>query len=146
LSGDKIIEIRKPYTVDQEVPYPIYHDKEVACVVAQKMIPVIRESTEEQMQVEVCNFVPQVIPVDVYVPRPIQIPLIPIKKSEDHYSRVQVPTPQYNTLLLNLNFHISSDQRLVNDLPFRTDEGGKIQLLTSDQYNSTVTISREQRV
>jgi len=144
LSRDQIIEIRKPYTVDQAVPYPVYKDREVSCVVAQKMIPVVRESTVELLDVEVCKFVPQVIPVDVYIPRPVQVPLIPVKKSDDIHSRVEVPAPQFNTLLVNLNSHLSCEERLIVDLPFRLGGDGNIPMLMSDQFNSTVTIASDQ--
>jgi len=145
-SRDQIIEIRKPYIVDQEAPYPVYKDKDVVCVVAQKMIPVVRESTVEVLDVEVCKYVPQVIPVDVYIPLPVQVPLIPVKKSEDRQFRVQVPVPQYNTLLVNINSHFGGDARLVSELPFQRGEDGNIPLLVADQYNSVVTISQHQRV
>jgi len=146
ISRDQIIEIHKPYIVDEEVHYPVYKDKDVVCVVAQKMIPVVRESTSEVLDIEVCRYVPQVIPVDVYVPLPVQVPLIPVKKSEDRQFRVQVPAPQYNTLLVNLNSHFGGDARLVSELPFQKGEDGNIPLLLADQYNSTVTISQQQRV
>jgi len=144
LSRDQIIEIRKPYTVDQHVPYPVYKDKEVGCVVAQKMMPVVRESKVELLDVEVCKFVPQVIPVDVYIPRPVQVPLIPVKKSDDVQSRVEVPAPQFNTLLVNLNSHLSGEEKLIIDLPFRKGGDGNVPMLMSDQYNSTVTIACDQ--
>jgi len=146
LSRDKIIEVPKPYVVDQEAPYPVYRDKEMVCVVAQKMIPVVRESTVEVLDIEVSKYVPQVIPVDVYIPFGVQVPLIPVKKSEDRQFRVQVPVPQYNTLLVNLNSHFGGDVRLVSELPFQKGADGNIPLLLSDQYNSIVTISKEQRV
>lgn len=136
---NQVIEVKRPYVVDREEPYPVYKDREVSCVVAQKLIPVVSESPDEFLDVEVTKYVPEVIPVDVYVPRPIQVPLVPYKKTNDSHRPVEVPVPQFNTLLINLNAHMNHNSRLINDLPFQKSSDGSVPLLVPDQYNSVVT-------
>lgn len=136
----KPIEVKRPYIVERPEPYPVYKDKEVNCVVAQKLIPVVSESPDDHLDVEVVKYVPILIPVDVYVPRPIEVPLVPYKKSRDTHRKVDVPVPQYNTLLINLNSHMSKDSNLINELPFQKSSDGAIPLLVPDQYNSVITV------
>jgi len=141
ISSTKIIEIRKPYIVEQKVRRPVYRDKEVACVVSQKLIPIIRESNQEHLDVEVCRYVPKVIQVDVYVPVPIQVPVIPIKKNADEVTRVQVSSAQYNSLMIGLNQHFKDDTELIEDMPYLRSDNGTIQLLIPSEFSGIVTLA-----
>jgi len=143
ISRTQIIEIRKPYIVEQKVRRAVYLDKEVACVVAQKVVPVIRESTHENLDVEVCKYIPTVIPVDVYVPVAVQVPLIPVKKDVDETARVEVPAAHYNSLLIGLNQHFGDDVELIQALPYIKSNDGTIPLLLPNEFSGVVTLTTE---
>lgn len=137
--GGQVVQVSKPYIVEKEEPFYRYMDEEVECVVAQKMIPVVEASDEHTLEVEVNRYVPEIIPVDVYVPRPVSVPLIPVRKTPDEATRVNIPGPQYNTLLLNLNPHCAKDVRLAQDLPFKKNDDGTVPTLVGHPSLSRVT-------
>jgi len=143
VSQTNIIEIRKPYVVERKVRCPVYRDKEVACVVSQKLVPLIRESSQECLDVEVCKYVPKVIQVDVYVPVPVQVPVIPVKKNADEIARVDVSAAQYNSLMIGLNHHFVNDAELIEAMPYRRTDDASIPLLMPGEFTGIVTISRE---
>eukprot|EP01068_Selenidium_serpulae_P009012 Selendium_serpulae@DN5130_c0_g1_i4.p1 len=92
----------------------------------------------------ICFLFSQMVAVDVYVPRPIQMPLIPVGRSEDQVQRVNIPDPQYNTLLMNLNTHCTNDPQMADDLPFKRNADSTVPALTADQYNATVTTLKDE--
>lgn len=100
------IEVPKPYLVENKVVVPRYLDKEVPTVVAQRLHPIITESDTDFVDVELKEYNPQLIPVDVYIPRPVTRSLIAANKYEEHRV-VDVPIAQYNALVKNLNTHLS---------------------------------------
>eukprot|EP00923_Selenidium_pygospionis_P008591 GHVN01014654.1.p1 GENE.GHVN01014654.1~~GHVN01014654.1.p1 ORF type:complete len:295 (+),score=40.32 GHVN01014654.1:1511-2395(+) len=142
----KVIEVPQPYLVEKVEKVPVYYDSEVACVVAQKLIPVLTTATDVELVVELTRYVPQVVAVDVYVPRPIQVPIIPVGRSDDQVFKVDIPEPQYNTLLMNLNPQCTGDPRMASELPFKLNANQSVAALTTDQYNSTVTIVGQEAV
>lgn len=142
----KVIEVPQPYLVEKQEKVPVYHDSEVACVVAQKLIPVLTPAPDVELVVELTRYVPQIVPVDVYVPRPVQVPILPVARSDDQVFRVDIPDPQYNTLLMNLNPHCMSDPNMAGDLPYKKNADNTVSALTSDQYNATVTVINQDTV
>eukprot|EP01068_Selenidium_serpulae_P009008 Selendium_serpulae@DN5130_c0_g1_i13.p1 len=140
----KVIEVEQPYLVEKTERVPVYIDSEVACVVAQKLIPVVTPAHDVDLVIELNRYVPQMVAVDVYVPRPIQMPLIPVGRSEDQVQRVNIPDPQYNTLLMNLNTHCTNDPQMADDLPFKRNADSTVPALTADQYNATVTTLKDE--
>lgn len=67
----EVIEIPRPYVVENKVVVPRFVDQEITCVVAQSLHPVISESETDFVDVEMREFVPYLVPVDVMVPRPV---------------------------------------------------------------------------
>jgi len=100
------IEVPKPYLVENKVVVPRYFDQEVPTVVAQRLQPIITESQTDFVDCELKEYCPRLIPVDVYIPRPVARNLIAANKYEEHRV-VDVPAAQYNALVKNLNVHIS---------------------------------------
>lgn len=123
----QIVEVPKPYIVENKIPVPRYVDNEVPMVVAQTIRPIITES-REPVDVDVFEYEPQVVVVDVHVPKPIPSQLIAGGMVEDLHQIVTVPVAQYNSMLKMLNVHINeNDQR--STLPFITETSGAIPML-----------------
>eukprot|EP00923_Selenidium_pygospionis_P033321 GHVN01058582.1.p1 GENE.GHVN01058582.1~~GHVN01058582.1.p1 ORF type:complete len:245 (+),score=40.37 GHVN01058582.1:875-1609(+) len=99
----RVIEVPKPYTVEEREYVPVFKDNVVPCIVSQKLVPLIEQSGEE-IEVEARKYVPYLVPIDVYVPRPVEVPLIPLNhRLPSEHIPVQVSAAQYNTLLYNIN-------------------------------------------
>lgn len=105
----EIIEVPKPYLVENKVVVPRYTNKEVPTVVAQRLIPVISESETDFVDVDLKEYNPYLVPVDVYVPRPVARQLIAASKIEEHHV-VDVPVGQFNSLLKQLNTHVQESE------------------------------------
>jgi len=104
----EIVEVPKEILIDTHVVVPRYIDEVVPTVIAQRLEPIIRESTEEDgifvdVKCRVVTFKP--IQVDVYVPLPVQRELIAKCKYEQHreLNPSVVPAEQYNALIKSLN-------------------------------------------
>jgi len=105
--GD-IVEIPKEVLIDTHVVVPRYIDEVVPTVIAQRLEPIIRESTEEDgifidVKCRVVTFKP--VQVDVYVPLPVKRELVAKCKYEQHreLNPSLVPAEQYNSLVKSLN-------------------------------------------
>eukprot|EP01071_Lankesteria_metandrocarpae_P013994 Lankesteria_metandrocarpae@DN791_c0_g1_i1.p1 len=121
----EMVEIPKPYLVENQIIVPRYIDTEVPTVVAQKVQPVVSESATEQMEVDLKQYCPYLVPVDLYIPRPVQRNLVPAGKQEEHRV-VDVPPAQFNSLVKNLNPHVSPDE---NEGLFRKTPDGSVPML-----------------
>eukprot|EP00922_Rhytidocystis_sp_ex-Travisia-forbesii_P024709 GHVS01036264.1.p1 GENE.GHVS01036264.1~~GHVS01036264.1.p1 ORF type:complete len:595 (+),score=71.76 GHVS01036264.1:220-2004(+) len=71
--GEKI-PVMRPQPVDTAFVVPKFTDRNVPVVMSQCIIPEIEE-TDEVVEVEVSKYVPYLVPVDVYVPLPVTIPV-----------------------------------------------------------------------
>eukprot|EP00922_Rhytidocystis_sp_ex-Travisia-forbesii_P024707 GHVS01036262.1.p1 GENE.GHVS01036262.1~~GHVS01036262.1.p1 ORF type:complete len:718 (+),score=96.16 GHVS01036262.1:156-2309(+) len=71
--GEKI-PVMRPQPVDTPFVVPRFQDRNVPVVMSQCIIPEIEE-TDEVIEVEVSKYVPYLVPVDVYVPLPVTIPV-----------------------------------------------------------------------
>jgi len=98
----EVIEIPKPYIIENKIMVPKYMDQEVPTVVAQRLHPVISESDSEFLDVEMREYNPYLVAVDVYVPRPVQRQLTAQSRTETHHV-VDVPVAQFNALLKAAN-------------------------------------------
>ncbi|KAH0480659.1 MAG: uncharacterized protein KVP18_000735 [Porospora cf. gigantea A] len=99
--GD-VVEVPQPYTVENTIVVPKYIDTERQTVVSQTLQPVVKESPFEKMDVVMREFDPYLVPVDIYVPRPVDRTMIPGAKREE-LRRVEVPATQFNALVRNAN-------------------------------------------
>eukprot|EP01055_Gregarina_sp_Pseudo9_P000986 Gregarina_sp_Pseudo_9__985@NODE_1633_length_1437_cov_631_085837_g1513_i0_p1_GENE_NODE_1633_length_1437_cov_631_085837_g1513_i0NODE_1633_length_1437_cov_631_085837_g1513_i0_p1_ORF_typecomplete_len317_score46_96IMCp/PF12314_8/0_0059IMCp/PF12314_8/8_1e14IMCp/PF12314_8/1_8e04Phage_hub_GP28/PF11110_8/3_4e03Phage_hub_GP28/PF11110_8/15Phage_hub_GP28/PF11110_8/48DUF5520/PF17658_1/65DUF5520/PF17658_1/1_7e03DUF5520/PF17658_1/18_NODE_1633_length_1437_cov_631_085837_g1513_i03461296 len=98
----EIIEIPRPYVVENKIVVPRFVDQEVTCVVAQSLHPVITESDNDFVDVEMREFNPYLVPVNVVIPRPVARQLIAQKKREEH-KIVDIPVGHFNALLKSVN-------------------------------------------
>eukprot|EP00914_Ancora_sagittata_P005886 GHVO01011834.1.p1 GENE.GHVO01011834.1~~GHVO01011834.1.p1 ORF type:complete len:344 (-),score=62.00 GHVO01011834.1:116-1120(-) len=122
----EIIEVPKPYTVENKVAVPQYTDKQVPLVVAQTVRPVVTE-TQEEVEIEVMEWEPEIIQVEVQVPKPVPAHLVASGLIEQVHRTVDVPNAHFNSLLKALNPHISDVQMGV--LPYLRTEHGQVQFL-----------------
>ena len=102
------IEVPKPYTVENHVPFSRYHDEEQPLIVAQTVAPIIVEANE-QLEVDVVAYEPECVPVDIHVGKLVNACLIP-GATETCHRVVTVPSSQYNTMLRYLNGHLSTKE------------------------------------
>ncbi|KAH0476022.1 MAG: uncharacterized protein KVP18_004995 [Porospora cf. gigantea A] len=107
----EVIEVPKPYLVEQKVIVPRYVDREVPTVVAQKLIPIVSESETDFIDVELREYNPRLVPVDLFVPRPVNRSLIASGKKDTH-KVVDVPPAQFNALVKQINPSIRDDKAL----------------------------------
>lgn len=98
----EIVEIPRPYVVENKVVVPRFVDQEVTCVVAQSLHPIICESENDFVDVEMREFNPYLVPVNVMIPRPVARQLIAQKKREEH-KIVDIPVGHFNALLKSVN-------------------------------------------
>eukprot|EP00915_Cephaloidophora_sp_WS-2016_P006275 GHVH01008266.1.p1 GENE.GHVH01008266.1~~GHVH01008266.1.p1 ORF type:complete len:372 (+),score=67.87 GHVH01008266.1:268-1383(+) len=126
--GD-IIEVPQPFTVEESMPVANYHDSEQMLIVAQTVKPVIVEGGKE-VHVEVLEYEPEVIPVDIHVARFVDQTLVAMGAKETTHRVVTVPAAQYNSMLRFLNVHLSdSDMR---NLPYLQDVNGQVKFLPEE--------------
>lgn len=104
--GD-IIEVIHKVPIDRKVHVPNYVNKQVPLIVAQTHHPKISETGREVIQVEVRKLNPKFIPVDVFIPKPVILPLI-AKGRRDFHRLVDVPAAQHNSMIKKLNAHMLS--------------------------------------
>eukprot|EP01057_Protomagalhaensia_wolfi_P001480 Protomagalhaensia_wolfi_Nauph_80__1479@NODE_1897_length_1285_cov_1736_543339_g545_i2_p1_GENE_NODE_1897_length_1285_cov_1736_543339_g545_i2NODE_1897_length_1285_cov_1736_543339_g545_i2_p1_ORF_typecomplete_len318_score63_41IMCp/PF12314_8/0_0014IMCp/PF12314_8/1_6e12IMCp/PF12314_8/1_8e04Phage_hub_GP28/PF11110_8/8_6Phage_hub_GP28/PF11110_8/27_NODE_1897_length_1285_cov_1736_543339_g545_i22021155 len=102
----EIIEIPKPYVVENRVVVPRFQDQDVTCVVAQSLRPVITESESDFVDVEMREYNPYCVPVNVVIPRPVARQLIAQSKREEHRI-VDIPVGHFNALLKSVNPNLS---------------------------------------
>eukprot|EP01054_Gregarina_sp_Poly1_P007935 Gregarina_sp_Poly_1__7934@NODE_452_length_8287_cov_521_171290_g369_i0_p4_GENE_NODE_452_length_8287_cov_521_171290_g369_i0NODE_452_length_8287_cov_521_171290_g369_i0_p4_ORF_typecomplete_len314_score43_62IMCp/PF12314_8/0_39IMCp/PF12314_8/1_8e06IMCp/PF12314_8/0_04IMCp/PF12314_8/1_9e03_NODE_452_length_8287_cov_521_171290_g369_i072808221 len=122
----QIIEVPKPYTVEKPVHVNRYNDKQVPLVVAQTIRPFIVEGSGT-VEVDVVCYEPECIPIDIHVPRPVAAQIQTGGIVESTHRVITVPAPQYNTILQQLNTHLTHEE--VNALPFMRDVGGQVSFL-----------------
>jgi hypothetical protein len=113
------VEVDKPYTVERKVDVARYNRKDVPCVVAQKLRPVMRE--EGKLKVETHTYEPVLYAVDVYVPKPVSNAIVPCGKIDETHQQVNVPAAQYNTLTHRLNPGL--EPQIINEVCLKTMEG-----------------------
>lgn len=123
----RMVEV--PYTVEKTVVVPTFKDVNVPCVVGQRLVPSVEEC-DDIVEVDVKKYVPYMVPVDVYVPRPVHLPIIWTgKEPTEEQTAVLVPPAQYNSLLMSLNPQMTSDPTLSGFIPSIKDPDGTIPLL-----------------
>ncbi|KAF8821437.1 alveolin domain containing intermediate filament IMC7 [Cardiosporidium cionae] len=72
--GPEKIPVPRPYFVDVQVVEPKYEDRDIPLIVSQNVVPEIQE-VSDVIEIEVFKYEPEVTYVDVYVPRPVAIPI-----------------------------------------------------------------------
>eukprot|EP01056_Protomagalhaensia_sp_Gyna25_P000260 Protomagalhaensia_sp_Gyna_25__259@NODE_1122_length_2166_cov_48_531265_g891_i0_p1_GENE_NODE_1122_length_2166_cov_48_531265_g891_i0NODE_1122_length_2166_cov_48_531265_g891_i0_p1_ORF_typecomplete_len654_score137_52IMCp/PF12314_8/14IMCp/PF12314_8/2e05IMCp/PF12314_8/68IMCp/PF12314_8/4_6e03Cro/PF09048_10/1_2e02Cro/PF09048_10/1_8DbpA/PF03880_15/1_7e02DbpA/PF03880_15/3_4_NODE_1122_length_2166_cov_48_531265_g891_i01882149 len=129
----QVIERPRPYTVEQKVPVARYVNRETQTVVAQKLRPVVRQGKKQKVAAK--KYEPVLYAVDVPIPKPVHCGFMPLGKVDEFHSIVEIPAPQYNSLLQAMNRQIEA--AAIEDLFVRT-VGGVIPLLPVGELTEVV--------
>jgi len=104
----ELVEVPREVEVVNHIVVANYDDVKQDTVVAQKMIPILDENEKEQMQVTAIHYEPEVVPVDVYVPKPVFRTVIPGAR-EERYEEVVVPPAHFNALVRMANEYLPDE-------------------------------------
>lgn len=121
----QVIEIPKPYVVENKIPVARFVDREVPTIVAQTVKPVITQA-DEKVDVDIFEYEPKVIVVDVHVAKPFTSTLVSRGVLGEEHRHVTVPAAQYNSLLKHMNGHLAGK---ADSLPFIKDHTGAISFI-----------------
>lgn len=132
-----IIEVPKPYTVENKVEVQRYVDTKQPLIVAQTIKPYIVEG-QGVVEVDVFEYEPECVPVDVHVVKAVQASIQAGGVIETKHRVVTVPAAQYNTMLQQLNVHLSQVE--LQKLPYMTESNGQVTFLGERLYYTTPEI------
>ena len=126
----EIHEVPKPYKVVTEQRVPHYLDEDTAVLVSQTVRPVVSLS-DRALEVDLVEYEPEPVAVDVHIPKLIPGSITCDERTE--YKVATVPSAQYNSILRQLNQHLSDEH--AQSLPFRANENGRMEFLPANaQY------------
>ncbi|XP_055388959.1 mucin-2-like [Condylostylus longicornis] len=95
------VVVSKSVKTVQEVPREVIRTvPKIETVVVEKCVNVPGEI------IEVDEYEPQIVEVDVHVAKPISSHLTIVGQTQEHHQAVTVPAAQYNTILRSINQHI----------------------------------------
>eukprot|EP01071_Lankesteria_metandrocarpae_P002456 Lankesteria_metandrocarpae@DN2342_c0_g1_i1.p1 len=139
----EIIEVPKPYVVENKIEVPYYVDTNRHVVVAQSVHPFVQDSPEDVIEVDVHDHSPEVIEVEVQVPKPVSAQVW-CEGSSSQYHKVikNLPAAQFNSLLKLMNPHLVDDKVL----PFMSDNEGSMAMLPSYDSYPCVELKENSRV
>jgi len=120
----KQVEVPKPYVVDVPVPMTTFRDTPWPVVVAQKLIPVMVNECVDEAEVEVKNYVPYIVPIDVFVPRAVELPFICGQTQIQNHVVTGVPVAHWNGLVHRLNVQMIQDATLYSYAPVLREADG----------------------
>jgi len=118
------VEVPVPVEEIVEVPYTTFKDTPWPVVVAQKLVPVLVNECAEETEVEVKQYVPYIVPVDVYVPRAVQLPYIMSQARVQEHVVTGIPVPHWNGLVFRLNTQLMGDAQLKAYAPLLHEADG----------------------
>eukprot|EP01055_Gregarina_sp_Pseudo9_P005955 Gregarina_sp_Pseudo_9__5954@NODE_965_length_2025_cov_29_670695_g905_i0_p1_GENE_NODE_965_length_2025_cov_29_670695_g905_i0NODE_965_length_2025_cov_29_670695_g905_i0_p1_ORF_typecomplete_len353_score93_88IMCp/PF12314_8/0_004IMCp/PF12314_8/0_0001IMCp/PF12314_8/3_6e03_NODE_965_length_2025_cov_29_670695_g905_i09661970 len=101
----EIIEVPKPFVIENKVCIPQFHDKHVPTVVAQVARPMFRSLPSQQVDVVAKDCDPVLIKVVVPVIKPVRTPVWEGPRTDTH-TYVSVPPAEYNSLVHAVNRHM----------------------------------------
>lgn len=115
----QVVVVPQPYRVENHVPVANYIKEEYPVVVAQSLHPRIVKG-KEVLAVEVEEFVPRVVEVEVQVPKLFDLPIRSRGVIDEWHRKVDVPSAQYNSMIKWLNPHLDmNDQKLQENIPWQ---------------------------
>jgi len=128
--GTELIEVPSAVVVEERVPVTHYNDTESMLIVSQKVKPVISNSTHNEVVVDIMEYEPEVIPVDIHVAKFVDQELVMMGVKETIHRCVTVSAAQYNSLLRYLNVHLTAEE--VAGLPYLADRSGQVSFLPQE--------------
>lgn len=117
--GD-VIEVPVYHDVQKVVEVPRHVDREIPVIVAQTIKPIITESNTTH-EVDVLDYEPEVMPVDVHIAKPVASALEIVGQRDLKHRLVNVTSGQYNTVLKLLNANASEITK--QSLPYVAEYG-----------------------
>ncbi|KAH0484607.1 MAG: uncharacterized protein KVP18_000057 [Porospora cf. gigantea A] len=107
----EIIEVPKAVNVENRIDVPVYHDRTLPMTVAQTIVPVFHDHGPKVL-VPLSVMEPRMVPVDVYIPVPVEMPLYPAGTWTEHRLVNDVPDPHYDHLVKTANSHLEREHVL----------------------------------
>lgn len=105
-------------------------DIETEVAVARKINPLIRESNDIIEDVECLRLEPELMPVDVFVPRLVASKLIATGNTTETARKMEIPLAHYNSLVLKMNPRFANNYE---KMPMIKTNAGCFPLLTADR-------------
>jgi len=118
------VEVPVPQMVDVPVPHTTFKDTPWPVVVAQKLVPILINDCVEETEVEVKQYVPYIVPVDVYVPRAVQLPYVMGAAKIEEHVVTGIPVAHWNGLVHRLNPALLAELQLMGYLPVLHEQDG----------------------
>lgn len=134
----EIIEVPKPFLIENRVVAPRFVDQPVPTVVTQTLIPRFVESDEYVIQVRLREYEPEVIPVDIFLPKPIDRNIVVTGNVTRDHVPVHVPLAQYNSLIAAMNNRTDDAESEPTDPAFWVNN-----MLVPNSAGSVPVLSRE---
>merc|ERR1712070_130631 len=128
--GAEVIEVPKAVPVEERIAVNVYEDKEAMLIVSQKVKPVIVDGAAQEGVVDVVEYEPEVLPVDIHVAKFVDQELVLVGVKETIHRCVTVSAAQYNSMLRYLNVHLSAEE--VANLPYLADHHGQVSFLPEE--------------
>merc|ERR1739838_293034 len=128
--GGEVIEVPKAIPVEEKVAIAVYDDKESMLIVSQKVKPVIIDGAAQEVVVDVIEYEPEVLPVDIHVAKFVDQELVLVGAKETIHRCVVVSAAQYNSMMRYLNVHLNAEE--VAYLPYFADHHGQVSFLPEE--------------
>merc|ERR1739838_87732 len=128
--GGEVIEVPKAIPVEEKVAIAVYDDKESMLIVSQKVKPVIIDGAAQEVVVDVIEYEPEVLPVDIHVAKFVDQELVLVGAKETIHRCVVVSAAQYNSMMRYLNVHLNAEE--VANLPYLADHHGQVSFLPEE--------------
>lgn len=109
--GD-VIEVPRPFLIENRVVVPRFVDNPVPTVVSQTLTPTFVESGEHVVEVRLREYEAEAIAVDIFLPRPIDRNIAITGGITRTHTPVEIPLAHYNSLVLKLNSSTSEASKL----------------------------------
>jgi len=131
-----IVEVPKAQIIEERIAISNYDDKDAMLIVSQAVKPVIIDhhhamgAGQKEVVVDVIEYEPEVMPVDIHVAKFIDQELVMLGTKEIVHKAVTVGAAQYNSMLRYLNVHLPADE--VAALPYLSDSYGQVSFLPQE--------------
>lgn len=99
----EVVQVPKPFLIENRVVVPRFVDFKIPTVVSQSLKPVFVESKDHAVEVRLREYVPELIPINVFLPRPIERNIVVAGDTNRRHVPVEIPLAHYNSLIGELN-------------------------------------------
>merc|ERR1739838_561788 len=128
--GSEVIEVPTAILVEERMPVTHYEDKEAMLIVSHKVKPVIIDNAQAEVVVDIMEYEPEVMPVDIHVAKFVDQELVLVGAKETIHRCVVVSAAEYNSMMRYLNVHLNAEG--VANLPYLADHHGQVSFLPQE--------------